>query len=42
MSAGRDIRSTLFHHAQSFSAREINSFGTASLITRNTNDVQQI
>jgi ATP-binding cassette subfamily B multidrug efflux pump len=42
MGAGRDIRGELFHHVQQFSAREMNSFGTASLITRNTNDVQQI
>ena len=42
MGAGRDIRGELFHHVQQFSAHEMNSFGTASLITRNTNDVQQI
>jgi ATP-binding cassette subfamily B multidrug efflux pump len=42
MGAGRDIRGSLFHHAQRFSAREMNALGTASLITRNTNDVQQI
>ena len=42
MGAGRDIRGDLFQSVQQFSAREMNSFGTASLITRNTNDVQQI
>ncbi len=42
MGAGREIREALFHHVQQLSAREMNSFGTASLITRNTNDVQQI
>src|SRR5579883_2874339 len=40
--AGRDIRAELFHHVQRFSAREMNSFGAASLITRTTNDVQQV
>ncbi len=39
---GRDIRSTLFHRVQSFSAREVGQFGTPSLITRTTNDVQQV
>jgi ABC-type multidrug transport system fused ATPase/permease subunit len=42
MGVGRDIRAALFEHVQSFSAPEMNRFGTASLITRNTNDVQQI
>ena len=41
-SAARDIRGGLFHHVQQFSAREMNSFGAASLITRTTNDVQQV
>ncbi len=40
--AGRDIRAELFHHVQRFSAREMNTYGSASLITRTTNDVQQI
>jgi ATP-binding cassette, subfamily B, multidrug efflux pump len=42
MGAGADIRSDLFRTVQSFSARDMNEFGTPSLITRNTNDVQQI
>jgi ATP-binding cassette subfamily B protein len=39
---GRDIRSSLFHRVASFSAREVGQFGTPSLITRTTNDVQQV
>jgi ATP-binding cassette subfamily B protein len=39
---GRDLRGAVFDRVQSFSARELNRFGTPSLITRNTNDVQQI
>lgn len=42
MGAGADMRTALFDHAQDFSARDVDRFGTASLITRNTNDVQQI
>src|SRR2546429_2093011 len=42
MSVGRDVRAAVFERVQSFSAREMNRFGTASLITRNTNDVQQV
>lgn len=42
MGAGADIRGDLFRSVQSFSARDMNDFGTPSLITRNTNDVQQI
>ena len=42
MSVGRDLRAAVFGRVQKFSAREINQLGTASLITRNTNDVQQI
>ena len=42
MGVGRDLRGIVFGRVMRFSAREINSFGTASLITRNTNDVQQI
>jgi ATP-binding cassette subfamily B protein len=42
MSFGRDARSTLFAHVLSFSSREVNKFGAPSLITRNTNDVQQV
>ncbi|HSS61409.1 MAG TPA: ABC transporter ATP-binding protein [Candidatus Limnocylindrales bacterium] len=39
---GRDLRAAVFGRVQNFSAREMNRFGTPSLITRNTNDVQQI
>ena len=42
MGAGADIRSAVFARVQTFSTRDMNVFGTASLITRNTNDVQQI
>ncbi len=42
MGVGRDLRSSVFRRVQTFSAREINHLGTPSLITRNTNDVQQI
>jgi ATP-binding cassette subfamily B multidrug efflux pump len=42
MAVGRDIRSGVFHRVQDFSAREVGHFGTPSLITRTTNDVQQI
>jgi ATP-binding cassette subfamily B multidrug efflux pump len=42
MGFGRDLRAAVFHRVQGFSLRELNRFGTASLITRNTNDVQQI
>jgi ATP-binding cassette subfamily B protein len=42
MGAGAAIREALFTRVQLFSARDMNRFGTASLITRNTNDVQQI
>jgi ATP-binding cassette subfamily B multidrug efflux pump len=42
MSFGRDTRSALFRKVESFSQGEINHFGTPSLITRGTNDVQQI
>ena len=42
MGAGADIREAVFTRVQSFSARDMNHFGTATLITRNTNDIQQI
>lgn len=42
MSFGRDVRGAIFRSVESFSQVEINHFGTASLITRNTNDVQQV
>ena len=42
MGFGRDIRSALFHQVTAFSAQEVGSFGAPSLITRITNDVQQV
>jgi ATP-binding cassette subfamily B protein len=42
MAFGRDVRSTLFRRVESFSHMEVNRFGTPSLITRTTNDVQQV
>ena len=42
MGVGRDLRGAIFTRVMAFSAREMNHFGTPSLITRNTNDVQQI
>jgi ATP-binding cassette subfamily B protein len=42
MAFGRDVRSAVFHRVGTFSAREVNHFGAPSLITRNTNDVQQV
>lgn len=42
MSAGADVRAALYEQVQRFASPEMNRFGTASLITRNTNDVQQI
>jgi ATP-binding cassette subfamily B multidrug efflux pump len=39
---GRDIRGAIFDRVQSFSAREVGHFGAPSLITRTTNDVQQV
>jgi ATP-binding cassette subfamily B multidrug efflux pump len=42
MSFGRDVRGAIFRSVESFSQVEVNHFGTASLITRNTNDVQQV
>ncbi|MDJ0452929.1 ABC transporter ATP-binding protein [Gordonia amicalis] len=42
LGAGRDIRSDLLHRVNSFSAREVGTFGAPSLITRTTNDVQQV
>ncbi|GAB1329749.1 ABC transporter ATP-binding protein [Streptomyces sennicomposti] len=41
-SLGRDIRGAVFDRVQSFSAREVGHFGAPSLITRTTNDVQQV
>ena len=42
MAFGRDLRSAVFVAVEGFSARELNKFGAPSLITRNTNDVQQV
>ena len=42
MSFGRDLRGGVFSAVEQFSARELNKFGAPSLITRNTNDVQQV
>ncbi|MEV7091142.1 ABC transporter ATP-binding protein [Streptomyces sp. NPDC093085] len=39
---GRDVRAAVFGRVQSFSAREVAHFGAPSLITRTTNDVQQV
>ncbi|MEU2185751.1 ABC transporter ATP-binding protein, partial [Micromonospora sediminicola] len=42
MGFGRDVRRAIFGHVNRFSAREVARFGAPSLITRNTNDVQQV
>ena len=42
MSFGRDLRRDIFHQVNSYSAREVGQFGAPSLITRVTNDVQQV
>ena len=42
MSFGRDLRKSVFVSVERFSTRELNKFGAPSLITRNTNDVQQV
>lgn len=42
MAAGRDIRRDVFERVSGFSERELSQFGAGSLITRNTNDVQQV
>ena len=42
MSMGRDLRGAVFERVSGFSEREISAFGAGSLITRNTNDVQQV
>jgi ATP-binding cassette, subfamily B, multidrug efflux pump len=39
---GRDLRAAVFDRVQSFSAREVGQFGAPTLITRTTNDVQQV
>ncbi|GAA5146469.1 ABC transporter ATP-binding protein [Microbacterium pseudoresistens] len=42
MGLGRDIRGDVFSRVSGFSEREVSRFGAGSLITRNTNDVQQV
>jgi ATP-binding cassette subfamily B protein len=42
MGVGRDVRQAVFSRVASFSAQEVNRFGAPSLITRTTNDVQQV
>ena len=42
MAFGRDVRADLFRSVERFSLREVNEFGAPSLITRTTNDVQQV
>ena len=42
MAFGRDLRRAVFHRVGEFSGREIAQYGAPSLITRNTNDVQQV
>ena len=42
MGFGADLRAAVFHRVGEFSAREVNRFGAPSLITRSTNDVQQV
>jgi ATP-binding cassette subfamily B protein len=42
MGFGRDVRAAIFTKVETFSQVEVNHFGAASLITRNTNDVQQV
>nr|WP_202885011.1 ABC transporter ATP-binding protein [Actinopolymorpha cephalotaxi] len=42
MALGRDVRAAIFDRVQQFSVREVGQFGAPSLITRTTNDVQQV
>ena len=42
MGFGRDLRAGIFHRVGSFSSREVAHFGAPSLVTRTTNDVQQV
>ena len=42
MGFGRDVRSSIFRRVGQFSAREMGTFGAPTLITRTTNDVQQV
>ena len=42
MAVGRDLRAGVFASVESFSSQEVKAFGAPTLITRNTNDVQQV
>lgn len=42
MAFGKDLRRTVFTHVEEFSLNEFNQVGTASLITRTINDIQQV
>ncbi|PQZ94627.1 multidrug ABC transporter ATP-binding protein [Arthrobacter sp. MYb227] len=42
MAIGRDLRHAVFDSVTGFSAQDVNKFGAATLITRGTNDVQQV
>ncbi|MFS0885418.1 ABC transporter ATP-binding protein [Aeromicrobium sp. 179-A 4D2 NHS] len=42
MAVGRDLRAAVFERVQAFGSREVGTFGAPTLITRNTNDVQQV
>ncbi|HET7501935.1 MAG TPA: ABC transporter ATP-binding protein [Kofleriaceae bacterium] len=42
MAYGRDLRGAIFHRVGTFSVHEVGKFGAPSLLTRSTNDVQQI
>jgi ATP-binding cassette subfamily B protein len=42
MAYGRDLRAAIFHRVGTFSAHEVGTFGAPSLLTRSTNDVQQV
>ncbi len=42
MAYGRDLRAAIFEHVGTFSAHEVGTFGAPSLLTRSTNDVQQV
>jgi ABC-type multidrug transport system fused ATPase/permease subunit len=42
LGVGADMRAAVYRRVQAFSAQEMNRFGVPSLITRNTNDVQQV
>ncbi|MDQ3157813.1 MAG: ABC transporter ATP-binding protein, partial [Actinomycetota bacterium] len=42
MALGRDLRRAVFNKVETFAAREVAQFGAPTLITRSTNDVQQV